>query len=256
MFALILLNNIVATILFPVCFKFQRKEYFQSMSFLDPVLLSNCTILILPVLLPPQTWWAPVRECHPGLFIWCFPPCVRCGPLPDTGLTANPLRFITVASPFTVSCPVDNSTAAGYPRRQVDTHLQQQMGWLQGGEITAFTEGQEEEAWRRRASLQPHTGCRTCEKDTRAVGGRWNKTLLPRLQVVVDRYHYSWEDAVESPKRTRSVPPREAAGECSRKGNHYYPLPWTNMIKQLQWFNSVLIFRRSKYKKYSQLMHF
>lgn len=64
---------------------------------------------------------------------------------------------------------MDNSTTTGHPRRQVDTHLEAAMGRFQGGEVTAFFEGQEE-AGGRRAGVQPHAGRRTCEKDAPAAG--------------------------------------------------------------------------------------
>lgn len=67
---------------------------------------------------------------------------------------------------------MDDSTTTGHPRCQVDTHLEEEVGRLQGGEVTAFVEGQEEEAGGRRAGVQPHAGRRTREKDAPTAGYR------------------------------------------------------------------------------------
>lgn len=108
---------------------------------------------------------------------------------------------------------MDNSTAAGHPGVAVDTHFQEEMGRLQGGEVSALFEGQEEEAGGRRAGVQPLAGRRARQEDHSPVGDRRDQALLPRLQAALDRHHHCWADAVEGAEWTRSVPPREETGE-------------------------------------------
>lgn len=67
---------------------------------------------------------------------------------------------------------MDNSTTAGHPGGPVDTHLQEEMGRLQGGEVSALFEGQEEEAGRRRPGVQPLTGRRALQEDASPEGDR------------------------------------------------------------------------------------
>lgn len=67
---------------------------------------------------------------------------------------------------------MDDSTTAGHLRCSVDTHLQEEMGRLEGGEVAAFHKGQEEEAGGGRAGVQPRAGRRTCEKDDPTAGSR------------------------------------------------------------------------------------
>lgn len=107
---------------------------------------------------------------------------------------------------------MDYSTTAGHPGGPVDTHLQEEMGRLQGGEVSALVKGQEE-AGRRRPGVQPLTGRSARQEDASPEGGRRNKALLPRLQAALDRHHYCWADVVEGAEWTCPVPPREETGE-------------------------------------------
>lgn len=96
----------------------------------------------------PQTWWAPTRQLGSGLFVWSFLARVRwiCGSLSELRHTAALLRFCVGGFLFTVPCgrsgaPMDDSTTARHRWCQVDTYHEEEMGWLQGGEVAAFVKG-------------------------------------------------------------------------------------------------------------------
>lgn len=80
----------------------------------------------------------------------------------------------------------------------MDTLQQWALGRLQGGEVTAFAQGQEEEAGRGGPSVQPCTGGGACgQKDAPPEGSRRGPPLLPWLQAAVDRHHHCRPHAVE-----------------------------------------------------------
>lgn len=175
-------------------------------------------------LLFPQIWWPPTWPFGPGLIFRSVLSPVRrlSGPLPEPRLSTAVLCFCVGALIVTTPCNlirllVDSSTTAGHVWCQVDTHFQEEMGWLKGGEVTAFVKRQEK-AGGRRAGVQPDAGRGTCETDTSAVGGRWNQALLPWLQAVVDWHYHCRTNVMEGLERQCAVPSREKTGRTDKKG--------------------------------------
>lgn len=98
----------------------------------------------------------------------------------------------------------------------MDTLKQSALGRLQGGEVAALAQGQEEKAGGGRPSVQPCAGGGARgEEDAPPEGSGRGPPLLPRLQAALDRHHHCWPHAVEGAERTPPVPPREKTGEGS-----------------------------------------
>lgn len=111
-------------------------------------------------LLSLQFAWTQIQRPVPSLYVWPLPPHIRhlSGLQSRPRLTAALLCFcISLLTPLCHLAPMDVSANGGRLWRPVDTHVLQEVGRLQSGEVPARFKG-EEEAGGGGPGLQPHAG--------------------------------------------------------------------------------------------------